>query len=430
MLLGEGINEEGSNTQPNVALVGKKEILFFASNRKLQSRGGYDIWYSVIDPRNGTYRRPQNAGKSINTEGDEVTPYYDSRVNKLYFSSNGWVTMGGFDVFSADGGPSRYTNLSNLGYPINTSADELYYVKDPVGKPDAYVVSNRIGSIALKNPTCCDDIWRIQYEPRLLVQGTLVNRRTGEPVTEAVAKIVDETGNQREYNSTDGSFQFNTNRGHTYVITGDKPGFSSTRATVNTVNVKRTDADETIKVTVLMDSLNMGFRVSNIEYDFDKATLRPQSVASLDSLVAFMRDNPSLSVDIYSHADSKGNNAYNRELSRRRAQSVLNYLQNAGIESNRMVAKGFGEELPLLPNETGGRDNPENRQVNRRTEFRIVNDKEGRRVIFNSNKPGTIDEQARNLRVDDSANPDSPEAGDSEGDMGRPGSRVNNDQNP
>ncbi len=91
----------------------------------------------MIDPARGTYRRPQNAGKQINTEGNEMTPYYDSRVNKLYFASDGQVSMGGFDIYSADGGPSRYTNLQNLGYPINTSADELYYIKDPVGKPDA-----------------------------------------------------------------------------------------------------------------------------------------------------------------------------------------------------------------------------------------------------------------------------------------------------
>ena len=193
-MLGGGINEGGSNTQPFMAMVGKKEVLFFSSNRKLQSRGGYDIWYSIYDSRNGTYRRPQNAGKQINTEQDEITPYYDSRLNKLYFASNGWVTMGGFDIFSADGGPSRYTNLVNLGYPINTSADELYYIKDPVGKPDAYVVSNRIGSIALKNPTCCDDIWRIQYEPRLVAMGKVVNCTSQDSMEDLVVKLVDNNG--------------------------------------------------------------------------------------------------------------------------------------------------------------------------------------------------------------------------------------------
>src|SRR5690606_1030086 len=114
-------------------------------NRKLQSRGGYDIWYSVYDPRQKSYRRPQNAGKQVNTEGNEISPYYDNRDNKLYFSSDGWKSMGGYDIFSAVGGPSRYTELQNLGYPINTAADELYYIRDGYGKPDAYVVSNRIG---------------------------------------------------------------------------------------------------------------------------------------------------------------------------------------------------------------------------------------------------------------------------------------------
>src|SRR5690606_7891520 len=140
------------STQPFIAQVGKNEILFFSSNRTLQSRGGYDIWYSVYDTRQKTYRRPQNVGKQINTVGDEMSPYYDSRTGTLYFASNGWKTMGGFDIYSAKGGPSRYTDLSNLGYPINTSADELYYIHDPMGKPDAYVVSNRVGSVALKNP--------------------------------------------------------------------------------------------------------------------------------------------------------------------------------------------------------------------------------------------------------------------------------------
>jgi len=431
-MLGEGINEEGSNTQPYVAKVGKKEVLFFSSNRKLQSRGGYDIWYSIIDPRNGSYRRPQNAGKQINTEGDEITPYYDSRVNKLYFASNGWVTMGGFDIFSADGGPSRYTNLSNLGYPINTSADELYYIKDPVGKPDAYVVSNRIGSIALKNPTCCDDIWRIQYEPRLLAMGKVINRSTNKPVSEVVVKMVDEQGNQKTYNSADGNFAFNATRGHSYVLTGDKTHFTTTRATVNTMDVKRTDPDDTVMLTIYMDTIGIdpNFRVSNIYYDFNKASLRAESIASLDSLVSFMKDNSSLSVEIYAFADSKGTDAYNKELSQRRSQSVLEYLEKNGIASNRMIAKGFGEKMPAAPNSVNGKDNPAGRQANRRTVLRIVQEDPNRRVIFNSSKPGTLGEQEKNLSINQDINEDETEQPDSESEMGKPGSRVNKEKNP
>lgn len=425
-LLGEGINDDGSNTQPFVATIGKKEVLFFSSNRTLQSRGGYDIWYSIIDPRNGTYRRPQNAGKQINTANDEVTPYYDSRENKLYFSSNGWVTMGGFDIYSAQGGPSRYTNVQNLGYPINTSADEMYYVRDPMGKPDAYVVSNRVGSIALKNPTCCDDIWRIQYEPQLVVMGKVVDRKTQEPINEVVVKMVDEKGDMKTFNSTDGNFGFNMSRGHSYVLTGDKEKYASTRASVNTMDVKRTDPDDTVSVTIYMDEITpvYTFSVSNVYYDYDKSDLRAESVASLDTLVQFLNDNPSFTVEVYSFADAKGTEEYNKALSLRRAQAVVDYIVNAGIDQGRIVAKGFGESMPAAPNTAaGGKDNPVGRQMNRRTELRIITDVPTRRVLYNSAKPGTMDEQSKNLQMDENMNEDAEMDGDSE--LGNPGSRVN-----
>lgn len=424
--LGDGINDEGSNTQPFCAKIGKKEILFFASNRKLQSRGGYDIWYSVIDPRNGTYRRPQNAGKQVNTQYNEQTPYYDSRQNKLYFASDGWVNMGGFDIFSADGGPSRYVNVTNLGYPINTSADEMYYVRDPLGKPDAYVVSNRVGSIGLKNPTCCDDIWRIQYEPKLVVMGKVVNRKTQEQLAAVVVKMVDEKGDMKTFDSENGAFAFNMGRGHSYVLTADKEKFASTRASVNTMEVKRTDADDTLNVTIYMDEIvpEYRFSVSNVYYDYDKSTLRPESVASLDTLVQFLNDNPSFTVEVYSFADAKGTEEYNKALSLRRAQAAVDYIVNAGIDQSRIVAKGFGESMPAAPNASaGGADNPTGRQLNRRTELRIITDVPTRRVLYNSAKPGNMDDQSKNLLMNEEMNEDAESDGESE--VGNPGSRVN-----
>lgn len=441
-MLGEGINDGGSNTHPFVARVGKKEVLFFSSNRKLQSRGGYDILYSVITSRttagtaqqpstNGRaaviegerYSRPQNAGKVVNTENDEITPYYDSRVNKLYFASNGWVTMGGFDIFSADGGPSRYANLTNLGYPINTSADELYFVKDPSGKPDAYLVSNRIGAIALKNPTCCDDIWRIQFEPKLMVMGRAIDGKTNAPMANVVVKMTDEQGGMKTFNSADGNFAFNMSRGHSYVITGDKQGFASGRASVSTADVKHSDPDDTAFVTITMNANITPIRVSNVYYDYDKATLRPESIASLDTLVNFMRDNPSLSVEVYSFTDSKGTKTYNNTLSTKRAQAVIDYLVKNGIEHDRMIAKGLGDSNPAAPNEVGGKDNPMGRQMNRRTEFRIVTDVPNRRVIYDSTRPDSTDKQQRNLQIDDTMNDD--DEADDESNVGKPGSRVN-----
>jgi len=412
VLVSGNVNEEGSsNMMPCVAKVGKKEVLFFSSNRKLQSRGGYDIWYSIIDPRNGSYRRPQNCGKKINTTSDELTPYYDERVHKLYFASNGLESMGGFDIYEADGGPSRYTNVHNMGYPINTSADELYFIKDPLGKPDAYVVSNRIGSYSLKNPTCCNDIWRIQYEPKLVMLGKVISKKTNDLMPQTVVKMIDQKGEMTTYNSEDGNFMFNMSRGHSYVVTGDKPGYTSTRASVSTMEIKRSDPDDTVYVTIYLDSIKNSFKVSNIFYDYDKATLRPESVSSLDSVIHFLQDNPSITVEIYSYTDSKGRDEYNMALSQRRAQSVLDYLEKGGIDRNRLTAKGFGAKNAVAPNSVDGKDNPEGRQLNRRTEFRIITDIPTRRVLYNSALPGSMDQQEKNLRIEPESDDEPPAPG-------------------
>ena len=422
-MLVPSVNEDGgeeSNSMPFVAKVGKKEILYFASNRKLQSRGGYDIWYSVIDPRNGTFRRPQNCGKAINTKQDELTPYYDSRVGKLYFSSNGRKSFGGFDINVADGGPSRYSKVQNLGYPFNTSADEFYFIKDPVGKPDAYIVSNRIGTIALKNPTCCNDIWRIQYEPRLVIIGKVLSKKDQSIMPQSVVKMLDQKSEMTTYSSEDGNFIFNMTRNHSYVLTADKPGYTSSRATVSTMSVKRSDADDTVHVTIYLDSIKHSFSVSNIYYDYDQATLRAESVASLDTLVNFMKDNPSIQVEIYSYTDGKGTEEYNMPLSQRRAQSVLDYLEKSGVDRQRMTAKGFGpkNKVAVEVAADGKTDIPEARQLNRRTEFRIIGDLPTRRVIFNSAMPGSMDQQERNLRqeADDEPDPAGAKAPKEEGD--------------
>lgn len=407
------IGDPGTNTMPYVAKVGKKEVLFFSSNRVLQSRGGFDLWYSIIDPRDGTASRPQNCGKIVNTVGDEISPYYDSRTQKLYFSSNGQKSFGGFDVYSAEGGPSRYRNLRNLGFPINTCADEMYFILDPIpnGKEDGYVVSNRIGSFALKNPTCCNDIWRIQAEPKLVVMGKVVSRKNNELIGESVVKMIDEKGDLITYNSEDGKFLINMSRTHAYVLTADKAGYTSSRASVSTMDVKRSDPNDTVVVTIFLDTVRSSFSVSNIYYDYNMATLRPESVAALDSVVHFMQDNPSISVEIYSYTDSKGKDDYNLALSQRRAQAVLDYLEKSGVERGRMTARGFGNKNSVAPNSVGGKDNPEGRQMNRRTEFRIVTDVPTRRVLYNSALPGTMDQQERNLRVEPLGDDDAPKAG-------------------
>jgi outer membrane protein OmpA-like peptidoglycan-associated protein len=173
------------------------------------------------------------------------------------------------------------------------------------------------------------------------------------------------------------------------------------------MSVKRSDASDTVNVTIFLDSIQQSFYVSNIYYDYDQATLRPESVASLDTVVAFMKDNASISIEIYSFTDGKGTAEYNEPLSQRRAQSVLDYLEKNGIDRNRMTAKGFGFRNPAATEKTAdGKDNPEARQLNRRTEFRIISDLPSRRVIFNSAHKGSMDEQEKNLKLEPEAEDD------------------------
>ena len=403
ILVPGGVNEDGSsNTMPNVAMVGKKMILFFVSDRKLQSRGGLDIWYSVMDPRNEmSYRRPQNCGKTINTPFDEITPYYDSREKKLFFATTGRKSFGGSDIYSGEGGPSRYTNVQNMGFPINSPADELYYIKDPVGKPDAYVVSNRIGSYAQKNPTCCNDIWRIQKEPRLAVIGKVIDRTTHDAIGQSVVKMIDQKGELKTFNSDDGNFIFTMERSHSYIITGDKMGYTSSHNAVSTMDVKRTDPDDTVYVTVVLDTVKNDFKVSNIFYEFKEATIRPESIGALDSVVTFMKDNPSISIEIYSFTDNLGTPEFNKALSQRRAQSVVDYLEKSQIDRSRMKAIGFGNANPVASEkDENGKDNPIGRQRNRRTEFRIIGDLPTRRVLYNSAQKGSMNQQQDNLKAD------------------------------
>lgn len=429
--LDEFINDpESNNTQPYCAMVGKKEVLYFVSNRRLQGAGGMDIWYTVYDSARKTYRRPQNCGKKINSYADDITPYFDSRKNKLYFASNGWPSMGGFDIFSADAAsPSRYSNVQNLGFPINSPADDLYYIQDPGKKDNAYVVSNRLGSYYVKNPTCCDDIWRIIKEPNFYVKGIVLDEVTNQQIDKVVVKMTDEATNTIKDTafSKEGNFLFYTPMGKNYSISADKQDYISGRTVVSTTGKSTMDPDDTTLVTIYMRKItkDFEFHVNNVYYNFDRGEFQPDSYAALDSLVRFLTDNPSLSVEIRSYTDSKGLESYNDELSVKRAQAVMSYMGSKGIDRGRMIARGEGMKNPIKPNKINGQDNPTGRQYNRRTEFRIIGESPDLRIIYDINKPEYIDKSGnegreKNLQIN---NDENEEGGAPDQDV-NPGSRT------
>ncbi|MEO0404007.1 MAG: hypothetical protein AAF193_03975, partial [Bacteroidota bacterium] len=175
--LNEEINAPGSsNSQPTIGKETRRgyDILYFVSNRD-GGRGGQDIWAAVYDERKKQFRAPKNIGRKINSEFDDVTPFFDQKTKKLYFSSTRPEGMGGLDVYSSRGEYRRWVDPNNLGFPINSNADELYYI---VGDDPAkgYFSSNRLGTNQMFHPTCCDDIF--SYDVRdyvsIAVQGVVV----------------------------------------------------------------------------------------------------------------------------------------------------------------------------------------------------------------------------------------------------------------
>jgi outer membrane protein OmpA-like peptidoglycan-associated protein len=382
---------DSTNTQPAVSTSKNGEVIYFVSNRA-NGEGGMDIWYTVRD-KNGVYQAPANLGKKINTAFNEVTPYYDNKNNRLYFSSEGWPGMGGLDVFSSVGAFKKWEPVANKGYPINSSVDDMYYVLDDK-RYSGYLVSNRPGTISVKSETCCDDIWRFEY-PRIIyyaVRGNVYDEETKQVVPGATVQLVQgDVSYGTASSKKDTLFLFDTKHSQSYSLVATKSGYFNGGASFS---VEKKEDNDTLLVNIYIKKIPIGpLVIKNIFYDFDKATLRPESFPALDSLYDVLSNNPSIVVEIRSHTDSKGNDDYNMKLSQNRAQSVVNYMVKKGITVDRLKATGMGETEPIAPNEINGKDNPEGRQLNRRTDFKIIGLIPGKEIIYKQGSAG-FDENA------------------------------------
>lgn len=381
----EALNEQINNpkftsTHPTVGPYKRgMEVLYFVSDRE-GSRGGLDIWYSVITKK-GEYKEPKNLGKKINTVGDEMTPYFDVKNQVLYFSSNGHVNFGGLDVFKSKGALRKWSTSENIGYPLNSSVDDMYFILAD-SEQYGYFVSNRPGTIALKSETCCDDIFRFDWVKMLkfAVTGNTYSEVNGTRRKLDGARVSLYLKNEGEDDilmMTDTirrgkKYFFDLSPEREYKIIAEKSGYFSASTTVSTM--KRSKSD-TITADLVLERIkkNVGFVLKNIYYDFDKATVKDESLPQLDSLLMFLRENPSIIIEFGAHTDSKGNDNYNLKLSQRRAETVVQHLIKNGIQSERLQARGYGETSPIASNtHEDGSDNPEGRALNRRTEFKVM----------------------------------------------------------
>jgi OOP family OmpA-OmpF porin len=391
-VLGPEINTVGSsNTQPYLGKSGGIDVLYFVSDRD-GGKGGTDIWYSTMGKK-GEWSAPKNAGPKINTDRNETTPFLDSKTGTLYFSSDGWISMGGIDIFKIESdAPGKFSGTAeNLGPPFNSPCDDFGY-KFGKNSSDGYLVSNRPGIFSVRGKTCCDDIFEFKYEKQiyLAVKGMVYDDVTRQPIVGAAVNLSLRSDNNTEsdvvINSDTSKFGapyfFNLKAQQLYKVTGIKDGYFTDSRNFSTMGAVRND---TMTVDIFLKKLekDKAYRLNNIYYDYDKWDLRPESKATLDTLYSILTENPTIIIELSSHTDSRGAEDYNLNLSQKRAESCVNYLINdKGIPKERIIAKGYGKSKPLedcskypdCPQGQNG-DCPCH-QLNRRTEFKIVGELE------------------------------------------------------
>lgn len=372
--LGPNINQVGcTNTEP---ALGKNEngdeVLYFASDRN--KTHGLDIFYSKING-DGSFDKAVDMGKVINTDGDERTPHYDYQTNYFYFSSDGHVSIGGLDIFRTKFENGQWTEPENMGMPINSSVDDMYYSwseKDKTG----FVVSNRPGGYSVISETNADDIYQLfPAKMNLAVRGTVVSSENYQLVANQRVTLFDATTGDviKTYYADGGAFFFELERDKNYKVSAVREDYFTATQTFNTLGKLHGDTSNVILVLKKMEK-NKAYTLNNIYYEFDKANLTPASKFVLDTLFEILKENPTIVIELSSHTDGKGSDKYNNDLSQKRAESCVNYLVNEKhVPKERIVAKGYGKTVPVAPNtKPDGSDDPEGRAKNRRTEFKII----------------------------------------------------------
>lgn len=370
-------NPEGTASQPALGVdKNGKEILYFVSDRG--GKGGLDIFYSEILP-GGKFSAPKNAGSEINTPGDEWSPYYDAKTQTLYFSSNGQAGLGGMDVFKAVGTPGAWAVPANLGAPVNSSADDMYFVLNETGKK-GFLVSNRVGTKTLRGETSGDDIWSVAINEEVILKALFVDRKdsTKTPIDGVEASLYKVDGENFDFvgnqTTADGQAVYYTaKRGEKFKVNGNKDGYWPT---VENVAVDENEPGDTIVQYFFVDKIEKSkIKIENIYFEFNKFTVLDYYQLKLDSVFGLLVQHPGYSVEVQGHTDAKGSDEYNQKLSQKRADEAKGYLIGKGIEAARVIAVGYGEATPIAPNEKDGVDDPEGRARNRRVEFKILPDK-------------------------------------------------------
>ncbi len=347
--------------------------------------GKKDIWMTTRSAGGDTWTKPVNLGPDINTPGDELFPYVRNN-GTLYFSSDGHIGMGGLDIFKAVPQPDGSWLVTNMKPPINSYTDDFGI---------AFENDNEKGIFSsTRKGRGNDDLFSFELPPlKFNVTGLVKDEKTGTPITESLVQLIASDGsNLQTETGNSGDFRFALKEDVDYIFLASKKGYLNGKEKETT---KGQDKSREFMVTILLTAIDKPIELPNILYDFGKWDLRPESMVSLDKLVETLFDNPNVTIELMSHTDSRDTEEYNQDLSQKRAQVVVQYLIDKGIEPERLSAKGYGESSPKTVDASIIAQNPflkigsvlteqyinslsddEQKeiahQINRRTEFRVL----------------------------------------------------------
>lgn len=388
------LNTDSHETSATYSYDGK--TIYFCSDRP-GGFGEHDVYRSVMDSK-GKWGKPENLGSVVNTPYDEKSVFAHPDGKTLYFCSDGHAGYGGFDIFVTTYVNGAWTEPVNLGYPVNTSGDDAYFVIT-ADKRTGYYSSKQEGGqggydiykIAFLGPekefayrsendlidgveSFVDvDIKSEQIpleEARLtLLRGVVIDADTKEPIAGAHIDLYDIVENLQLLSfesDEEGRFLLSLPSGRNYGENINAPEYLFHS---ENFNIPDTATYQVIEQVIKLDKIAVGKSIvlNNIFFDFDKSTLKPESITELDKVHELMVANPEMKVEISGHTDNVGAAEYNKRLSMQRAQVVVNYLLKKGIKKNRMKAMGYGFDRPIDTNDTD-----EGRAHNRRTEFTII----------------------------------------------------------
>jgi peptidoglycan-associated lipoprotein len=347
--------------------------------------GKKDIWKVTRPKGTGAWSKPVNLGPDINTPGDELFPYI-RKDGTLYFSSDGLIGMGGLDIFKAKSQPDGSWIVANLKSPVNSFADDFGISFENENEKGIFT-STRKGKGN-------DELYSFELPPlKFNVTGLVKDEKTGAAIPASLVELITSDGsNLQAETGTGGDFKFALKAGVDYIFLASKKGYLKGKDKETT---KGQEKSREFMVTILLTPIDRPIELPNILYDFGKWDLRPESMVSLDKLVETLIENSNVTIELMSHTDSRDTEEYNQDLSQKRAQVVVQYLIDKGIEPERLSPKGYGESTPKIVDALIVAQNPflksgtalteqyintlaseEQKeiahQINRRTEFRVL----------------------------------------------------------